>query len=85
MHIPRRLRTLKRHMFRRSDGARILRATYRSLYHQELDYVNPLTFSAKLFQRMIWINRRGHPVFTRLADKYRVRDYVTAKLVRSIS
>jgi hypothetical protein len=50
------------------------------LYRQELDCVNPLTFSAKLFQRMIWINRNGHPVFTRLADKYRVRDYVTAKL-----
>jgi hypothetical protein len=71
---------LKRRIFRRSDGERILRATYCSLYHQELDCVNPLTFSAKLFQRMIWINRSGHPVFTRLADKYHVRDYVTAKL-----
>jgi TupA-like ATPgrasp len=80
MYIPSRLRMLKRRMFRRSDGERILRATYRSLYHQELDCVNPLTFSAKLFQRMIWINRNGHPVFTMLADKYRVRDYVTAKL-----
>src|SRR5262245_20349025 len=80
MYIPSRLRMLKRRIFRRSDGERILRARYRSLYRQELDYVNPLTFSAKLFQRMIWINRNGHPVFTRLADKYRVRDYVTAKL-----
>ena len=71
---------LKRRIFRRSDGERILRARYRSLYHQELDCLNPLTFSAKLFQRMIWINRNGHPVFTRLTDKYRVRDYVTAKL-----
>ena len=80
MYIPSRLRILKRRMFRRSDGERILRGTYHSLYHQELDCVNPLTFSAKLFQRMIWINRNGHPVFTKLADKYRVRDYVTAKL-----
>jgi hypothetical protein len=80
MHIPSPLRTLKRRIFRRSDGERILRATYRSLSHQELDCVNPLTFTAKLFQRMIWINRSGHPAFTRLADKYRVRDYVTAKL-----
>jgi hypothetical protein len=80
MYIPSRLRMLKRRMFRKADGERILRATYRSLYHQELDCVNPLTFSAKLFQRMIWVNRNGHPVFTRLADKYRVRDYVTAKL-----
>ena len=80
MYIPSRLRMLKRRIFRRSDGERILRARYRSLYRQELDCVNPLTFSAKLFQRMIWINRNGHPVFTRLADKYRVRDYVTAKL-----
>jgi TupA-like ATPgrasp len=76
----RRLRMLKRRMFRRSDGERILKARYRSLYRQELDCINPLTFSAKLFQRMIWINRNGHPVFTRLADKYRVRDYVTVKL-----
>jgi hypothetical protein len=71
---------LKRRIFRRSDGEKILRATYRSLYRQELDCVNPLTFSAKLFQRMIWINRNGHPVFTTLADKYRAQDYVTARL-----
>jgi hypothetical protein len=71
---------LKRRMFRRSDGERILKATYRTLAHQELDCVNPMTFTAKMFQRLIWINRHGNPVFTRLADKYLVRDYVADKL-----
>jgi len=80
MYIPNGLRTLKRHVFRRFDGERILKAAYRSLSHEDLDYVNPLTFSAKLFQRMIWINRHGHPLFTQLADKYRVRDYVSSRV-----
>jgi len=71
---------LKRRVLRRSDGERYLKATYRSLSDEDLDCDNPSTFTAKMFQRLIWINRRGHPEFSRLADKYRVRDYVTARL-----
>src|SRR3569832_2486955 len=80
MQISSGLRMLKRRMFRRSDGERFLKDNYRSLMRQELDCVNPQTFSAKLFQRMIRVNRHGHPQNTQLADKYRVRDYVTARL-----
>jgi hypothetical protein len=80
MQVPGGLRTLKRRLFRKSDGERILKAAYRSLSGHELNCDRPATFTAKLFQRMIWVNRRGHPVLTQLSDKYRVRDYVTARL-----
>jgi hypothetical protein len=80
VYIPSGVRLLKRHLLRRSDGERSLKASYRSLSGQDLDCDNPSTFTAKLFQRLIWINRHGAPEFSRLADKYRVRDYVTARL-----
>jgi TupA-like ATPgrasp len=80
MQVPSGLRALKRHFFRRSDGERILKDNYRSLSGHELDCDRPATFTAKLFQRMIWVNRRGHPVLTELSDKYRVRAFVSARL-----
>lgn len=80
MYIPSGLRTLKRRAFRRADGDKTLKATYRTLFGQELDCANALTFTAKLFQRMISINRDGHPAFSRLTDKYSVREHVAARL-----
>jgi len=85
VYIPSGVRMLKRRVLRRSDGERYLKASYRSLSDEDLDCANPSTFTAKMFQRLIWINRHGHPEFSRLADKYRVRDYVTARLARSTS
>ena len=80
LHIPSGVRMLKRYVLRRSEGERYLKASYRSLSGQDLDCDNPSTFTAKMFERLIRINRRGEPVFSRLADKYLVREYVTAKL-----
>lgn len=37
-------------------------------------------FSEKLFARMIELNHRGSSLYTRLADKYLVRDYVSEKV-----
>jgi hypothetical protein len=41
---------------------------------------NPQTFTEKLFCRMIAWNRRHHPIFTRLTDKYAVRAYVRSRV-----
>jgi hypothetical protein len=76
MRIPYRLLLLKWHLFRRSDGERILKAAYKRIYGKNLETSNPRTFSEKMFNRMIAVNRRGSPLMTRLADKYRVREYV---------
>jgi hypothetical protein len=80
MHIPHKLRMLKRRLFRRSEGEQILKVAYKRLYGKDLDFDNPKTFSEKLFHRMISINRNGNALFTRLADKYAVRDYVKGKV-----
>jgi hypothetical protein len=78
--IPYQWKMLKRRLFRRSEGEEILRLAYRELYGKNLDLENGKTFTAKLFRRMILVNRHGNPVFTRLADKYLVRDYVRQKI-----
>lgn len=75
-----KLRMLKRRLFRRSEGEEILRLAYRRLHGKSLDLDSVQTFSEKLFRRMILVNRYGNPVFTRLADKYLVRDYVRQKI-----
>jgi len=80
MYIPYKLRLLKWHLFRRRDGERLLKEAYRRVYGKDLETQNPVTFSEKLFNRMIAVNRYGNPVLTRLADKYLVRDYVRSKV-----
>jgi hypothetical protein len=80
MYVPYRLKLLKRRLLKRWEGPQILKDIYTSLYGKDLDLKNPLTFSQKIFHRMIEINRHGHPVFTKLADKCLVRDYVQQKI-----
>jgi hypothetical protein len=45
-----------------------------------LNQTNPQTFSEKLFCRMVSWNRRLDPLYTQLADKYTVRNYVSNKI-----
>ena len=80
MYIPYKLRILKQRLFRRSEGEEILRLAYRRIHGKSLDLESVQTFSEKLFRRMILVNRHGNSVFTRLADKYLVRDYVRQKI-----
>jgi hypothetical protein len=75
-YIPQPIRRLKRHLFRRSDGERILRERFSQIHGGTLDLSNCKTFTEKLYRRMIETNRHGNPTFTRLADKFRARDYV---------
>jgi hypothetical protein len=74
------LRRIKLHLFRRSYGKRLLLEQYRRQSGKKLNVANPQCFSEKLYNRMIrWID--GHdPIYTQLADKYAVRDYVASRV-----
>jgi hypothetical protein len=65
---------------RRSDGEAILLQRYFQLHGKPLDLAHAHTFSAKLFRRMIMLNRRGNDFFTKVSDKYAARDYVRSKV-----
>ncbi len=80
MHIPYKLQLLKNIIFRKSEGEIILKNIYKKNFNIDLETESPITFSAKLFTRMILINRYGNPRFTQLADKSMVRDYVKEKI-----
>ena len=80
MSIQYKLKTAIRHLFRRRDGERLLKSRYQSIFHSNLNTKNPQTFSEKLFCRMIQLNRDGNANFSRLADKYLVRNYVAEKI-----
>lgn len=69
---------------RRSDGERILLQRYVRLHGKPLDVSDPRTFTEKLFCRMLAWNRGHDPVFTRLSDKYAVRDYVRSRVGESL-
>lgn len=78
--IPYRLQLLKMRLFRVRDGETHIRKSYRSVFNKELNTATPEKFSEKLHNRLLEINRRRHPIFTRLADKVLVRDYVSQKV-----
>ncbi len=79
-HIFDKVRSVKRHLMRRSDGEAFLLEKYARLHGHPLDVANPQRFTEKLFRRMIAVNRGEHPEFTSLADKYAVRIYVANKV-----
>lgn len=79
MYIPYKLQLLKWQLFRRSEGERKLRQAYKDLHGKELNTQSPMTFSERLFSRMVFLNRHGNPRFTQLADKYLAREYVREK------
>ncbi|HEX8755278.1 MAG TPA: ATP-grasp fold amidoligase family protein [Steroidobacteraceae bacterium] len=74
------LRSLKRRLFLRSEGVAELKARYARMFGRPLDCANPRTFTEKLFVRMVEMHRHPNPLFTRLADKYEVRQYVREKV-----
>ena len=76
----RNLRFLKQRLMRRSDGERILLERYIRVHGRRPDLTNPRTFSEKLFCRMVALNRRSNPKFTKLADKYAARAYVASRV-----
>jgi tetratricopeptide (TPR) repeat protein len=61
-------------------GEKILSETYYSQFGKEINLDAPITFTEKLFCRMIHTHRFGNPAFTKCADKYHVRSYIKAKV-----
>jgi len=80
VYIPYKLHALKLRLFRKSDGEAHLHGAYTKLYGKALNTENPVTWSEKIFCRMLDLNRKPHSLFTRLADKYLVREYVRGKI-----
>ena len=75
-----KLRMIKRHLMRRSEGEAFLLKRYARLHGKALNLASPQRFTEKLFRRMIAVNRGENPDFTPLADKYSVREYVASKV-----
>jgi hypothetical protein len=71
---------LKQRLLRRSEGERILLERYIRVHGTRPDLTNPRTFSEKLFCRMIALNRKASPKFTKLADKYAARAYAGSRV-----
>lgn len=74
-------RMAKRHLMKQWDGEKVLREKYARIHG---DLSNPITFTQKLFRRMIELHRKPNPLFTQLADKVLVRDYVRERLGDSL-
>lgn len=90
-YVPQSIRKLKRRllrqpdlpdfeMLRKEDGEREIIERYRRLHKRELNLENPTTYSEKMYRRMVEVNRNGNPLFTRLADKLLVRDYIAERV-----
>ena len=79
-YVFKKLWDLKRRVMRRSEGEAILLQLYFERHGKSLNVTNPQKFTEKLFCRMIALNRRRHPTFTQLADKYTARDYAGSKV-----
>lgn len=75
-----KVRSVKKQLLRRSEGKRILLERFERIHGRRLDMANPVTFSEKLFCRMIDLNREPNPQFARVADKFAVRTYVASKV-----
>ena len=80
------LRPLKPYLVRRSevmrryDDRRYILGRYRAIHQKDLDTKNPITFTEKLFCRMLALSQRGDPVLTKLTDKLLAREYVRRKI-----
>lgn len=78
--VLKKLRGLKRRLLHCAEGEGILLQKYYRLHGKHLDLKNPQKFSEKLFSRMIFLNRKNNYQFTRLADKYLARTYVSSRV-----
>lgn len=80
IYIPYKLRVLHGMVFRQRQGAAAIRASFRHTFGRELDDRHPRTFSEKLYTRLLRVNERGDPTFTRLSDKLQVRLHVASRV-----
>jgi len=65
---------------RKLDGVWRLKRVYKNSYGKQLDEANAQKFSELLFLKMIEDVRHGNKQFTKLADKFRVREFVVDRV-----
>lgn len=53
---------------------------YKKTHGRYPNYKSPEKFTEKLFCRMLEVSEKGNPFFAELADKYKVRDYISSKI-----
>lgn len=70
-------KALKTTINRRAEGEKHLKNLYLKIHGKELNTKTPEAFSEKLFCRMIDINKSGNKTYSKLADKYRVRNHIS--------
>lgn len=67
-------------LFPRHEGEKKLLSRFEKIHGRPFDEKRIETFSEKLLQQMLSVNRTGNRTFTRLADKYLVREYVEKQI-----
>ncbi len=70
---------LKSKIAHTDDGREIIRSSYEKFYGKPLSE-NPATLSEKITQRMISLHDYNNPTFTRLSDKFLMRDFVKERI-----
>lgn len=78
--IPEPVRMLKRRLLRKREGKRGILHRFKEIHGREFDPQNVQTFTEKLCREMLDLNQHPNPLFTRLADKLLVRDYVRERV-----
>lgn len=74
------LRSLKHKLLLKHEGEKQLKSVYAHVHGKSLDIQTAESFTEKLYKRMILIQRQGNKTFTRLSDKYAVRDYIRSMI-----
>ncbi|WP_019916745.1 ATP-grasp fold amidoligase family protein [Methyloversatilis discipulorum] len=80
MDIKAAWRALRRRLNRRAIGELQLMKRYEKVHGRPFDPAHVERFTEKVLQRMLVVNRRGNALYSRLSDKYAVRDYVREKV-----
>lgn len=80
MYVPYKVQVLGWRLFRKRGGDAHLHEAYTQWHGKRLNTSSPVTWSEKMFCRMLDLNQKPYPLFTKLADKYLARDYVREKI-----
>ncbi len=80
MFIPYKLHYILSRLFRQQFAEWWIKQRYLNTYGKNLITIEPQTYTDKLINRVLEINRGKYPLYTTLADKYLVRDYVSTKI-----
>ena len=80
MHLLEKIKSFMQQPRHRKDAEKSLLKRFERIHGRPFNPSRIETFSEKLLQRLLFVNKHGNKTFTMLADKYRARDYVTNKI-----